>query len=178
MAVLSCQTAQPWAPKDEPCRQLDHCNSLRCHRRLRLRLQPPAGVLYSRCEGSPGLQTAARSQQGLGLLLLDGPRKRAGRVLLKTERSAIDSRFVRPWNRDCLRSRQSHMPKYNSAALAHTIDHSPQETDTTFALICQCCGDTMEYTRKVSRFGVRPPSLLFVCPSCKHVAARQFKCFA
>jgi hypothetical protein len=66
----------------------------------------------------------------------------------------------------------------NGAALAHTIDFSPQETDRTLALICQCCGDTMEYIRKVARPGVRPPLLVFVCRSCKDVAARQFKCFA
>ena len=75
-------------------------------------------------------------------------------------------------------TRQSHMPRYNGAALAHTIDYSPQETDTTFAVICQCCGDTMEHTRKIPRLGVRPPLLVFVCPSCKEIVARQFKRFA
>jgi|HubBroStandDraft_5_1064220.scaffolds.fasta_scaffold26384_2 hypothetical protein len=70
------------------------------------------------------------------------------------------------------------MRKYNGTALAHTIEYSPQETDTTFAVICQCCGDTMKHTRKVPRLGVRPPLLVFVCPSCKDIVARQFKYFA
>jgi hypothetical protein len=67
------------------------------------------------------------------------------------------------------------MLKYNSAPPAHKIEHSPREPDRTPAMVCQCCGDTMRHSRTIPKLGVLPELLVFVCPSCREVGARQFK---
>jgi hypothetical protein len=42
-------------------------------------------------------------------------------------------------------------------------------------LVCRCCGDTMDHSRTILKFGVRFEQLIFVCPSCKAVDTKVLK---
>ncbi len=39
---------------------------------------------------------------------------------------------------------------------------------------CPSCGDTMKVSRTIPKLGVRPERLIFICPSCKEVAAKRY----
>jgi hypothetical protein len=67
------------------------------------------------------------------------------------------------------------MPKYNGSPQPTRFEYSPREPDSPPAVVCQCCGDTMKHSRTLPKLGVRPELLVFVCPSCGEVGARQFK---
>jgi hypothetical protein len=45
--------------------------------------------------------------------------------------------------------------------------------DSTRAIVCLCCGDTMKHLRTLPKLGVRPEKLIFACPSCKGVEAKE-----
>jgi len=67
------------------------------------------------------------------------------------------------------------VPKYNNdTPAASTAEYSP-EADSTPGLEYQSGGDTMRYCRTVPKLGVRAQLLILVCPSCKAVAAMQFR---
>jgi hypothetical protein len=63
------------------------------------------------------------------------------------------------------------MPKFNYASPTPAIASAPQGTPT---LICPSCGDTMNHDRTIPQLGVLPELLVFICPSCKEVAAKKF----
>ena len=42
------------------------------------------------------------------------------------------------------------------------------------SLVCPSCGDTMTLSRTIPKLGVRPEQLIFICPSCKEVAAKRY----
>lgn len=42
-------------------------------------------------------------------------------------------------------------------------------------VLCVCCGDTMDHSRTILRFGVRRERLIFVCPSCQAVDTKELK---
>jgi hypothetical protein len=53
------------------------------------------------------------------------------------------------------------------------IERSRPVPDSTRILVCPSCGDTMKHLRTISKLGVRPEKLIFVCPSCKEVETRE-----
>jgi len=67
----------------------------------------------------------------------------------------------------------SVMTYYTPSALA--IERSPPIHDSTPTLVCLSCGDTMKHFRTISKFGVRPEQLIFVCFSCKEVGTMEVK---
>ncbi len=42
------------------------------------------------------------------------------------------------------------------------------------SLVCPSCGDIMKVSRTIPQLGVRPEQLIFLCPSCKEVAAKRY----
>ena len=56
-----------------------------------------------------------------------------------------------------------------------TIERSPAVRDSTPTIVCFSCGDTMKHFRTISKFGVRPEQLIFVCFSCKEVGTMEVK---
>ncbi len=56
-----------------------------------------------------------------------------------------------------------------------TIERSPPVRDSTPTIVCFSCGDTMKHFRTISKLGVRPEQLIFVCPSCKEVDTKGVK---
>jgi hypothetical protein len=42
-------------------------------------------------------------------------------------------------------------------------------------LICPSCGDTMKHLHTIAKLGVRPEHIVFVCPSCKGIEAKEVK---
>ncbi len=42
-------------------------------------------------------------------------------------------------------------------------------------VLCVCCGDTMDHSRTILKFGVRRERLIFVCPSCQAVDTKELK---
>jgi hypothetical protein len=65
------------------------------------------------------------------------------------------------------------MPYYTPSTSA--IEHSPPVANSTPTIVCLSCGDTMKHFRTISKLGVRPEQLIFVCPSCKGVDTREVK---
>ncbi len=55
------------------------------------------------------------------------------------------------------------------------IERSPPVRDSTPNIVCFSCGDTMKHFRTISKLGVRPEQLIFVCPSCKGVDTKEVK---
>jgi predicted metal-binding protein len=49
----------------------------------------------------------------------------------------------------------------------------PPTRDTATTLVCRSCGDTMQNLRSIPKLGVRREQLVFVCPSCKAVEAKE-----
>ena len=41
-------------------------------------------------------------------------------------------------------------------------------------LVCPACGNTMKVSRTIPKLGGRPEQLIFICPSCKEVAAKRY----
>ncbi len=65
------------------------------------------------------------------------------------------------------------MPYYTPST--HAIERSPLIPDNTPTLVCLSCGDTMKHLRTIPKLGVRPETLIFVCPSCKGVGTKELK---
>jgi len=42
-------------------------------------------------------------------------------------------------------------------------------------LVCRCCGDTMMHLRTIPKVGVCPERIIFICPSCKEIDAKEPK---
>jgi hypothetical protein len=55
------------------------------------------------------------------------------------------------------------------------VERSPRYPTGTRTIVCLSCGDTMKHCRTVAKLGVRPERLIFVCPSCKGVDAKELK---
>jgi hypothetical protein len=53
------------------------------------------------------------------------------------------------------------------------IERSPPVHDSTPTIVCFSCGDTMKHFRTISKLGVRPEQLIFVCPSYKGVDTKE-----
>jgi hypothetical protein len=53
------------------------------------------------------------------------------------------------------------------------IEHSSLSPTGRLTMVCLTCGDTMKHFRTISELGVRPEQLVFVCPSCKGIAAKE-----
>ena len=64
------------------------------------------------------------------------------------------------------------MPYYTPST---AIERSPTVPNSTPTIVCLSCGDTMKHCRTVAKLGVRPERLIFVCPSCKGVDAKELK---
>ena len=56
-----------------------------------------------------------------------------------------------------------------------TIDRSPPVPDRKPTIVCLSCGDTMKHFGTISKLGVRPEQLIFVCPSCKGIDTKEVK---
>jgi hypothetical protein len=66
------------------------------------------------------------------------------------------------------------MPKSNRVCVPASSTDCPRPVqESTAALVCHCCGDVMIHDRTVPRAGVRPETLVFVCPSCKEITAAR-----
>jgi len=65
------------------------------------------------------------------------------------------------------------MRHYMPSTLA--IERPRPIRDSTRTLVCLSCGDTKKHLRMLSKFGVRPEKLIFVCPSCKGVDTKEAK---
>jgi hypothetical protein len=65
------------------------------------------------------------------------------------------------------------MPHYTPSVPA--IERAQPVPDNTRTLVCLSCGDTMKHLRTIAKFGVRPEKLIFVCPSCKGVEAKELR---
>jgi hypothetical protein len=65
------------------------------------------------------------------------------------------------------------MPYYTPST--PTIERSPPIPDRALTIVCLSCGDTMKHFRTISRLGVRPEQLMFLCPSCKGVGTKEVK---
>ena len=65
------------------------------------------------------------------------------------------------------------MPYDTVSTLA--IERSSSVPDRGRTIVCRSCGDTMKHFRTISKLGVRPEQLIFVCPSCKGVDSREVK---
>ena len=63
------------------------------------------------------------------------------------------------------------MPDYTPATPA--IERPHRVPDSTRTIVCLSCGDTMKHLRTLAKLGVRPEKLIFVCPSCKGVEAKE-----
>jgi len=55
------------------------------------------------------------------------------------------------------------------------IERSPPVPDRTPTTVCLSCGDTMKHFRTISKLGVHPEQLIFVCPSCKGFDTKEVK---
>jgi hypothetical protein len=65
------------------------------------------------------------------------------------------------------------MPK-SSRIPSPAVECSPApDTTNTDGLGCPSCGDIMRHERTISRFGMLPETLVFVCPSCKSIVAAR-----
>jgi hypothetical protein len=53
------------------------------------------------------------------------------------------------------------------------IECSPLAPDNTPVLVCPSCGDTMQNLRTIPKLGARLEQLIFVCPSCEGVSAKE-----
>ena len=53
------------------------------------------------------------------------------------------------------------------------IERPQRVPDSTRTILCLSCGDTMRHLRTLAKFGVRPQKLIFVCPSCKGIEAKE-----
>jgi len=65
------------------------------------------------------------------------------------------------------------MPYYTPSTSA--IERSSPVPNSTPTIVCLSCGDTMKHFRTISKLGVRPEQLIFVCPSCKGVDTKEVK---
>ena len=63
------------------------------------------------------------------------------------------------------------MPYYTPSTPA--IERSPPAPNSMLTIVCLSCGDTMKHFRTISKLGVRPEQLIFVCPSCKGVDTKE-----
>jgi hypothetical protein len=61
---------------------------------------------------------------------------------------------------------------YDKPSIA-AVDRSRPAPGGTRTILCPACGDTMEHLRTISKRGVRPEKLIFVCPSCKGVETKE-----
>ncbi len=59
------------------------------------------------------------------------------------------------------------MPYYAPVDRPHPLPDSPR------TIVCICCGDTMNHLRTLPKYGIRAEKLIFVCPSCKRVDAKE-----
>jgi hypothetical protein len=53
------------------------------------------------------------------------------------------------------------------------VERPPRVPDSTRTIVCLSCGDTMKHLRTLAKLGVRRKKLIFVCPSCKGVEAKE-----
>jgi hypothetical protein len=63
------------------------------------------------------------------------------------------------------------MPPQSTFAMERSLRY-PTAAPT---IICLTCGDTMNHFLTISKLGVRPERLVFVCPSCKGIGSREVK---
>lgn len=59
------------------------------------------------------------------------------------------------------------MPYDTPVDRPHLLPDSPR------TIVCICCGDTMNHLRTLPKYGIRAEKLIFVCPSCKGVDAKE-----
>jgi hypothetical protein len=59
------------------------------------------------------------------------------------------------------------MPYYTLVDRPRPLPDSPR------TIVCTCCGDTMNHLRTLPKYGIRAEKLIFVCPSCKGVDAKE-----
>ena len=64
------------------------------------------------------------------------------------------------------------MPRY--APSTRIIGSSPLIRGEPPSLVCPSCGDTMRVSGTIPKLGIRPEQLIFICPSCKEVAAKRY----
>ena len=64
------------------------------------------------------------------------------------------------------------MPHYTPST--RIIGSSFLIRDEPPSLLCPSCGDTMKVSGTIPKLGARPEQLIFICPSCKEVAAKRY----
>ncbi len=69
-------------------------------------------------------------------------------------------------------SMETHMPHYTPST--RIIGSSLLIRGEPPSLVCPSCGDTMRVSGTIPKVGVRPEQLVFLCPSCKEVAAKRY----
>jgi hypothetical protein len=67
------------------------------------------------------------------------------------------------------------MPKSVDTRSTLAVEHRPPVPDRTPTILCLACGDTMKPRRIIPKLGLRPELLIFVCPSCKEVEAKELR---
>ena len=67
---------------------------------------------------------------------------------------------------------ETHMPHYTPSTA--TINSPLLIDGGSPSLVCPSCGDTMRFSRTIPKLGVRPEQLIFICPSCKEMAAKRY----
>jgi len=64
------------------------------------------------------------------------------------------------------------MPYYTPST---AIERSPTVPNSTPTIVCLSCGYIMKHFLTISKLGVRPEQLTFVCPFCKGVDTKEVK---
>ena len=70
------------------------------------------------------------------------------------------------------------MPSSADTRSTLAVKHWPPAPDRTPTILCLACGDAMKQRRIIPKLGLRPELLIFVCPSCKEVEAKEGTRFA
>ena len=56
-----------------------------------------------------------------------------------------------------------------------TVERVPLNATGAPTVVCLCCGDTMKHFLTIAKLGARPERLVFVCPSCNGVDAKELR---